>query len=295
MRLTKGRWGRCWPLIVILAGAQHFACAPSAASAGAAAPATIGQEDVRAESLTVEKAEAELESAAEVYSFEIDGASFSPTDHRKIMQDLQGVEKACAADIVTELFRRESSPQFSKQAGPQFLNCQFDAGVEFINENMKELMAAAATNDPKRGRGAIARVLHAVQEFYANTNYVELMASQSKYASSEAAPILELWTEEGQKKFGELVKRELLSGQDATLTVSGPSQCTAPVPRSQLSKISPLKAPGAKPIERWQGMSQYQAARNFAVRASSEFITHARSVYPGSLRDCSVVLLPWWE
>lgn len=265
------------------------AVAPAvAAPAPAAAP---GAEAVEVAQLT----DAMGERASEVYALRVDGADFTPTDHRRLLDQMTGVPKECALDIAREQFRMETNAKYSKDAAAQFLNCHFAGGLAFIDANLMELRAATATNDAERGRLAIAQILHSIQEFYANTNYVEFMTV--KYPSSaEDVPILALWTAPAQKEVMELAKRDLFSGEDATLTVSGPSQCKdSRVPRSQLSKTSPDQGAGAQRIRHWNKMTRYDAAMTLALRSSNAFLQWAIVQYPHVLDGCSMVLFPWWK
>jgi pyruvate/2-oxoglutarate dehydrogenase complex dihydrolipoamide acyltransferase (E2) component len=262
---------------------------PAEPVATLAAPAAPAADEVA-------KLAADLEvTASEVNALRIDGADFTPTDHRQLLERLDDVPKACALGIAREQFRMETSAKYAKDAAPQFLNCHIVGGITFIDGNLSDLHAAAATSDAERGRIAIARVLHSIQDFHANTNYVELMAV--KYPSSaESVPVLALWIAADQKEVVELAKRGLISGEDATLTVSGPSQCkNGHVPRSELSKISREHGAGAQRIEKWNKMPRYDAAMTFALRSSNAFLLWALEQYPAVLDGCSVILLPWWK
>ena len=125
----------------------------------------------------------------------------------------------------------------------------------------------------------LGQALHAVQDFYAHSNYVELMQAQTPAIPSQGDfPVVEIWTEVGRMQLANLATNGLVSGH---VWWSFPKTCQTDSPTHwELAKDSP-NSPAGKVYSRFthpltaNAVSNYTVAYNLAARATRELLRWA--------------------
>jgi len=162
-------------------------------------------------------------------------------------------------------------------------NCQFDTTNSYVEQLVNESVSAAREGRRDAALSAMGRALHAVQDFYSHSNYLEL--SLKKYGSLTEVPVLAVWTPEGRGQLIAMAGAGLVSGQ---VWWEPGNACASPsVTHAQLNKDTPASPNGEKLISEW-GVTNHQAARELARRATLEFIRHmfAKSEMQFIAEDC---------
>jgi hypothetical protein len=115
-----------------------------------------------------------------------------------------------------------------------------------------------------------------VQDFYAHTNYVELMAIE--HPTFAEVPIVELWRAEGMQRLQQLEGKGLVSGY---VWWEPGDKCGPPnTSHADLNKDSDQSSEGAKFIQPW-GMTHFRAAHELAIRATRAYLNEFLSRPPG--------------
>ena len=217
------------------------------------------------------------------------GGKFVTGVHRK----LTPTETACARDVNAAIYLQDFLQQ--QRSAAHFDNCAFDEGFEYLQSLLADAERAFVSvgdvaqpgainsNEFRAGMISIGQALHAVQDFYAHTNYVELSAQDQALIDGRTLPIVRLWTNAGKQQLVDLRARGLVSG---TWRIGWPKRCTASaLSHDALNKDSDTATAGLQPIPRW-GMTAYQAAFGTAQRASLEFFIFAANKWPVIPKVC---------
>lgn len=224
------------------------------------------------------------------------GDPFDPSLHGAMTP--QG--EICSNELNRAIYRQDVLHAFESKA--HFDNCAFEDSSNYVDELVAEarkqlsripVNAAAGGDVPAEARAAMhafGRALHGIQDFYAHTNYVELVQERSPNLASESAILLvEFWKPAGREYLRKLVADGLHSGRVAW---SLPHTCAASVPsHGQLAKDSPKTPAGTKPsIFRnsltGQSISNHNVAFNLASRATREFLRWAGESHPQLEKFC---------
>lgn len=228
-------------------------------------------------------------AAANSASISSKGEPFDPPIHAKITP--QG--EICADQLNAAIYRQDVLHAFESKA--HFDNCDFDSSVSYIHALIAEAERAVAKapaspedkDVPKEVEQAmlnLGQALHAIQDFYAHSNYVELMqARHPEFNSASKLPVVEVWKSDGLAKLMKLKSEGLYSGQ---VSWSFPYKCDKEVPtHAALAKDSPTTSAGkaastfkdqltGKPI------NNHLIAYRLALRASQDFLRWAGKTNP---------------
>ena len=214
---------------------------------------------------------------------------FSPLTHKDIQNALLNNE---CSRIIDEATQRQDWNQF--QSKLHFDNCAFQDGIEYLQSKEKELQKEidlfkkikSTSNDKdllKKFRHdsfhIIGGMLHTLQDFYAHSNYVELMLIE--YPVYNNMPIVRLWDKDAEKNILLLVDKGLYSG---TFFLDFPKRCKDGTPsHGELNKDSrdPGKSKsGSKVIDKTKNITQYDIAYTLARITSFEFLHYLFDKYP---------------
>ncbi|MDR4469069.1 MAG: hypothetical protein MRJ68_12375 [Nitrospira sp.] len=186
------------------------------------------------------------------------------------------------------MYWQDTYHQFESQA--HFDNCAFGESVQYIAELLKEVNAhiASAQGAIDNGRGdaaegyakkaffSLGQALHATQDLYAHSNYVELMSE--KYKKVTEIPILHPWEPQHVKRISELKKSGLVSGY---VFWGFPQTCPKGVPsHANLAKDSPTMKSGKVVIPQFENLTQHKVALFLAREASKDLIVYAFERWP---------------
>ena len=251
----------CWLTSLYLVG-----CA--AANAGPAAASRAPGLDVPPERTDAHSAaefpglEALPEDEVGVHSL---AAPFETSTHTEMIRD--GSLPSHCVDLLAKAQWRQDVV-LSTWAPAHFDNCRFDEGHRYIASLLADAEGAAAKGDRDGMLVALGRALHGIQDFYAHTNYVELMASGAPAGLADV-PVLDVWGPDGPQRLRDLVAKGLVSGH---VWWEPGDTCQAPfVTHAALNKDSPKSTEGAKVIAAW-GMTEFRAAHELAIRATHKYL-----------------------
>lgn len=200
-------------------------------------------------------------------------------------------ELSCAKTVNQAQYRQDILMQFHSKA--HFDNCDFSNAFSYLNQLHAEAKEAAIQGKTDLALTRIGQALHALQDFYAHSNYIELMEVTHENVPISSVPILRLWTAEGQQTVS------LLAQQQSQALVSGyvwwgfPQQCPKGVmSHGQMAKDS--SDPGTNganlAIARWGGVTRHQAAWALALRESAAFLRATIASWPELSNKCGIAL-----
>lgn len=206
--------------------------------------------------------------------------------HKELLKDLAG--NVYIAELRKALYNQDVLHQFESRA--HFDNCHFEGAqaylvslIEEAGRHADEATAAKATGDAnaagKAGRRAffaLGQALHAVQDFYAHSNYIELQIPKVKDASEIA--VIAPWRKSDQDKIAVMRANGLVSGY---VFWGFPQDCPAgAVSHHALAKDAATTESGKKLAPHLQNLSQYRLAVFVARQASLQLMQDAFQRWP---------------
>lgn len=232
-------------------------------------------------------------------SITAEGDPFDPSLHGAMTPS----GAACSEALNAAIYRQDILHAFESKA--HFDNCAFGASAAYVRDLVDgagaELARLAASADGAGVSGEVeaamlklGQALHAVQDLYAHSNYVELMQAQSPAIRNQGAfPIVEVWTEAGRAQVAELAANGLVSGR---VWWSLPHTCRADSPtHGDLAKDSPNSSAGGAPSKfthrlTGKSVSNHTVAFNLAARATRELLRWAGQRWPVLEKHCGKTL-----
>ena len=239
-----------------------------------------------------------------------DESEFITKVHRVVQTDLWSTTpngRACTEAINEAIYRQDFGEFYLPQA--HFDNCAFDESIGYLRSLIGKAELAfgdarqsfAKSGDIKQlgiqvrdGLTQLGRGLHIVQDFYAHTNYVELLGSPVQ-PSAKSGMVLELWngskqfseeffipiwTQRGSDRVSELRSQAgLVSG---TVWYEQPvlNRCVANSPtHSLLAKDEPNAGRGAERT-RWPNLTYHQAAVALARKGTRTLLIEVSAKWP---------------
>jgi hypothetical protein len=211
---------------------------------------------------------------------------FDMTTHNEVLDKL--ASSPYLAELRKALYRQDIAHQFESKA--HYDNCDFDSANAYITSLLEEAdghvriaqTAKGAKDEQKmkssasRAFFAIGQALHAVQDFYAHTNYVELLAPKVKRITD--IEVIAPWRPKGRERIHELRAQGLHSG---FVFWGFPQKCPEGTPsHADLAKDSATTKRGAKRIQHLQNNTHYQIAVFLAREASLALMTDAFKRWP---------------
>jgi hypothetical protein len=211
---------------------------------------------------------------------------FDAATHQKILTEL--LNNPYITELRKASYYQDIVHQFESKA--HFDNCDFDSTLDYIDALMGEAkihaeaaQRAKSSNDKtaletevKSAFWTLGQLLHAVQDFYAHSNYVEIEAP--KVAKVTDIKIVEPWKPEGREFINQGRKMGLISG---VVFWGFPQKCPAgTLSHGDLAKDSADTISGKKLIAHLQNISQYRVAVFLAREASTNLISDAFKRWP---------------
>ena len=229
------------------------------------------------EPLAIESYAVDL-NTVDVIDFEDEGR-FSPGNHEKINVRAE-TNLQCSRQLNYALYWQDFPHQFESKA--HFDNCAFKLSINYIDSLTK-----LAAKDVQQGQKNMAifkigQALHAIQDFYAHSNYVELM--EKEFDNFDDVAVLPVWTSNGQEDLTGLVEKGLVSGY---VFWGFPQQCKKGVPsHSELAKDNGSADGNGGKSTNWPGWTRFAVARELASQASRQFIRFTLLKHPALLEHC---------
>lgn len=164
-----------------------------------------------------------------------------------------------------------------------FDNCALRQGADFVQQQVGEAEDAVKRQEYGAAMFALGKALHAVQDFYAHTNYVEKMAEGT--GTFEEVEVMPLWTEPGRARLEALLSQGLASG---VVSYSDLKVCPSGSPDHNVvaKDTADFNDLARKVVPRWQNRSHYTAALDLAEQATESFLTWAFQRWPGLSEHC---------
>ncbi len=211
-------------------------------------------------------------------------APFDTATHKKVLKGL--VSNPYVAQLRSALFVQDKIHQFESKA--HFDNCDFEGAIAYIDSLLAEVDQLAKDAEKVRGNEVVLRTavekvfyslgqaLHAVQDFYAHTNYVELKVQSVKRATD--LPLVRVWQPGARDEIKALQEQGLVSGY---VFWGFPQICKGHEPsHSELAKDSPTTTSGKIRVPRLRNESQYEIAVFLAREASVTMLRDAFRKWP---------------
>lgn len=205
---------------------------------------------------------------------------------------LTPTESACSHTINLAHYIQDLTQQ--QRSAAHFDNCAFDDGLEYITSLVDEADQEFSIVDQSQanpilspqfqaGLVDVGKALHAIQDFYAHSNYIELQVAQPSAADGRSLPFFPVWESAGRWGILELKAHGLTSG---TWSLGHPKKCgPGAMAHGDLNKDSNTTPEGRRLIARWH-LTLYQLAFATAQRASVEFFRFESRRHPVVASAC---------
>lgn len=194
----------------------------------------------------------------------------------------------CSEAINRSIYRQDILHAFESRA--HFDNCAFNESLTYLQQLIAKsdrIIVASRSSSDERARqaaaqmamGVLGQAAHAIQDFYAHSNYVELMGEAADRPSATIQlRVVPVWLEtEGAAEIDALVKRGLVSGR---VFWAEPKRCVSSAPtHGQLAKDSPQTTAGKQPSA-WAGQNRFSVAYVLALRATADFFAWSAKKWP---------------
>jgi hypothetical protein len=206
--------------------------------------------------------------------------------HKELLEGL--ADSPYIGQLRTALYVQDIRHQFESKA--HFDNCHFEGAQTYLVSLIEEAAghandaaaartkgdANAATAAARKAFFALGQALHAVQDFYAHTNYVELQAPKAKEASD--IPVIAPWRKADQDKIADLRKAGLVSGY---VSWGFPQDCpSGTISHHDLAKDSADTVSGKRLVPHLNNLSQFRLAVFLARQASLQLMQEAFVRWP---------------
>lgn len=217
------------------------------------------------------------------------GAPFDTDTHNQVLEGL--ASNSYISELRKALYIQDSIHQFESKA--HFDNCDFNGAINYIDSLIEEVNGYVIQAKEAKDKGdsaetqaaaheaffAIGQVLHAVQDFYAHSNYVELTEQSVNRVTD--LEVVAPWRSEGKKRIQQLREnnqKKLISG---FVFWGIPQTCpSGTISHADLAKDSESTTSGKVKVVNLKNLSQYQIAVYLAREASLEFMRDAFKRWP---------------
>jgi hypothetical protein len=206
--------------------------------------------------------------------------------HKELLEGL--ADNPYIGQLRAALYVQDIRHQFESKA--HFDNCHFEGAQNYLVSLIEEAGSHADAARLARNKGdtnaavisaknaffALGQALHAVQDFYAHTNYVELQIPKAKEAGD--IPVIAPWRKADQDKIADLRKAGLVSGY---VYWGFPQDCPAgTISHHDLAKDSADTVSGKRLVAKLNNLSQFRLAVFLARQASVELMQEAFARWP---------------
>jgi hypothetical protein len=173
--------------------------------------------------------------------------------------------------------------QFESKA--HYDNCDFDGATTYIDELLQEVgayssdaqraydMSDKATTEKfvRKAFFALGQALHATQDFYAHSNYVELKTKNVRGVNEIS--LIRPWTDDGKRRITNLRKEGLISG---FVFWGFPQECAKDtLSHKLLAKDTNDSKSGKVRLPSLENMTQYKVALYLARETSKDLVIYA--------------------
>ena len=211
---------------------------------------------------------------------------FDMGTHKEVLESLAA--NPYLAELRKALYQQDIAHQFESKA--HFDNCDFDSAITYVTSLLDEADVEVGTAQKAKDVGdlkameaaagsaffSIGQALHAVQDFYAHSNYVELQAPKAKKVTE--IEVVAPWRPKGRDRINELRQQDLYSGY---VFWGFPQKCPAnTTSHGDLAKDTATTKSGAKKLPHMQNISQYKVAVFLAREASLQLMEDAFKRWP---------------
>lgn len=215
---------------------------------------------------------------------------FDPSTHKEVLEGL--VSNKYIGELRKALYLQDTYHQFESKA--HFDNCAFNEAIGYIDSLLAEVDGHVKGAQAAKDRGdtvavdasllkaffALGQTLHAVQDFYAHSNYVELSVKQVK--RSKDIVVIAPWKKTGKERIADLVGNPPGKG-----LVSGfvfwcfPQTChDGTISHADLAKDKATTPSGKVKVAHLENRSHYQIAVQLAHAASQDLIDDSFRRWP---------------
>jgi|CXWL01.1.fsa_nt_gi hypothetical protein len=173
-----------------------------------------------------------------------------------------------------------------RESAAHFDNCAFDEALEFIGARLDEADAFVGKKEYGKAMFSLGQALHALQDFYSHSNFIELAVADSPNDSTRSQPV-SFWAATGRTALKDLVARGLVSGT-VPYSRAETKRCSAGAPTHEmLAKDSPTFSKHASTvISGWGNKTYHVAALDLADAATRQYLAYAFQRWPDLGKAC---------
>lgn len=174
----------------------------------------------------------------------------------------------------------------ARESEAHFDNCAFGDALAFISGRLDEADALMGKKEHGKAMFALGQALHAIQDFYSHSNFIEFAVADSPKDSTRARPV-SFWTAAGRSELQALAARGLVSGT-VSYSKAETKRCRAGSPtHDTLAKDSPTFSKHASEvIPGWSNKTYHVAALDLADATTRQFLTYAFRRWPDLGEAC---------
>lgn len=208
---------------------------------------------------------------------------FALSVHKKMVAELAGDNARCTDILVSAQWQQDVLHQTLNAA--HFDNCAFEEGMDYVQAQIREAHdqgrryegeASGREAALEKGLQAIGRALHAVQDFYSHSNYLELQDQNlARNTKLQDVPLPSFWSDAGRAEINQLLKKKRLHSGTWPLPLKASKKCAKQTSHGELAKDNADTKNGKRKVEHhssW-GMNLHEAAAALALRASVSLVS----------------------
>lgn len=211
---------------------------------------------------------------------------FDANTHQDILTDL--AKSPYLAELRKAQYYQDITHQFQSKA--HFDNCDFDEAEAYVTELLADVQAHAKAAETARAKGdkatmeaevkaaffSLGQALHGTQDFYAHTNYVELVAPTASRVTD--LELITPWNQTGRDRISQLRSKGLISG---FVFWGFPQKCpSGSISHANLAKDSQDMKSGKIALPNLANLSQYKVAVFLARETSLKLLEYAFKTSP---------------
>lgn len=242
---------------------------------------TIKEESLNFDSLT--NSQRSIKKVGQLSNEDAEKRGFDLKLHTALADGKTG--RQCTDELISAQWNQDVWHFFNSEA--HFDNCAFASSLNYIRELRGSTGKAIENKDIKSALKGLGQILHAIQDFYAHSNYVELM--HTEYNDFSRVPIISIWNNDGESTIKQLLPKGLISGIWKASLPSSKFCGDKGLTHSQLAKDNISTTSGEKILDKWH-KTGFEAAYSLADNASFEFLQWAYKEWPLLEETCGPII-----
>lgn len=211
---------------------------------------------------------------------------FDADTHQELLTNL--AKSPYLKELRRAQYYQDTVHQFESKA--HFDNCDLDEAEAYLTELLADVLAHARAAEAAKAKGdkaameaevkaaffSLGQALHGTQDFYAHTNYVELVAPKASRVTD--LELITPWSQPGRDRISQLRSQGLISG---FVFWGFPQKCpSGSTSHANLAKDSQDMKSGKIALPNLANLSQYKVAVFLARETSLKLLEYAFKTSP---------------